>query len=418
MVSKKWLITCLMVSLLLGLLASGNTAPAPKPPIKIGVLSPLSGPHTTCGVEIREGLKLAFEETGNKIGGREIQIIAEDTEAKPDVALTKARKLVERDRVHLLGGVQNSGEALSVAGYVREQRIPWMITLAGVESLTQSARSPYIFRCSFTTAQYVRPFAEWLAKERHYRKAVLIAFDAVPGYEHIGNFSQAFLTGGGTILQEFYTKLGTTDYAPYLTAINREADLVFCMQGGMDSIHFLKQYQEYGLKNKIPLVGVIALTDEYVISQVGDASLGIVYVNPGGDLQSPRYVKFRNALKPKGVKATNFAELAYEGGLFFVKALQAINGNIEDKEAFLKALRAVKITDSPGGVLSFDEYQNIIRDLNVLEVRKIKGELQSAPIHVIRQSSQFLQYSPEEYMQKKIDFPGMKGKWVGRTSPM
>jgi branched-chain amino acid transport system substrate-binding protein len=367
---------------------------------------------------MREGFKLAFEEIGNKIAGRGVQIIVGDTELKPDVGLTKTRKLVESDKVNILAGVLSSGTGYAIRDYVHENKIPLVLTVAGGVALTQQLRSPYIFRASFTNSQYIEPFGEWLSKGKGYRKVSILAGDYIAGYEEAGAFAQGFLTGGGEVLQEFYPALGTTDYAPYITAISSEADLVWAFFSGIDAIRFLTQYQEYGLKGKIDLAGNVALINEYVYPKVGDAALGVMGSAPRGDPQSPEFLRFQKAVRAKGVESTFFAENAYEGALFIIKALESVNGDIENTEAFLEALRGTKLTNTPGGTLSFDEFQDVIRDVHVLEVQKVDGKLQLVSVHVFPQTTEFWYMTPKEYMEKTPTYGKLKGKWAGRTKPM
>ena len=136
MLTKRFLICGLAVVLFLGLIVIDKGAEA-APPIKIGYLTPLAGPFARIGADLRDGWVLHFDEIGNKAGGRDVQLIVEDTEGKPDVGLVKTRKLVEKDKVDMLAGIFSTGVAYAVRDYVHNQKIPLMITNAGADDLTK-----------------------------------------------------------------------------------------------------------------------------------------------------------------------------------------------------------------------------------------------------------------------------------------
>src|SRR5262249_57463838 len=121
-------------------------APAAKPPIKVGVMYPFKGPFAVLGELQLVGMKLAFEQRGNRIAGREVQLLVEDDEAKPDVGLTKVRKLIEQEKVAVLTGIVSSAVAYAVRGAVHDAKVPLVITMANSGGLTRDQRSPYIFR--------------------------------------------------------------------------------------------------------------------------------------------------------------------------------------------------------------------------------------------------------------------------------
>src|SRR5207244_10019812 len=135
---------------------------------------------------------LYWNQIGNKAGGRRVEIVAESiTSNKPDEGLTKARKLVERDRVHLLCGIIETPVALALRSYVIEKKIPLVINNAGADALTQKQRSDYIFRSSFSNTMASHPLGEWAFKQG-YRKMVLLASDFAAGHEHIGGVARTF----------------------------------------------------------------------------------------------------------------------------------------------------------------------------------------------------------------------------------
>ena len=115
-------------------------------PIKVGFLGPLSGPYVQNGRDILNGFLLALDEIGYRAGGRPIELIVEDDEAIPAVGLTKARKLVERDNVHLMAGALLSSTGYALAPYIDSMRVPMVYPVVSADDLTQRRRSKWIVR--------------------------------------------------------------------------------------------------------------------------------------------------------------------------------------------------------------------------------------------------------------------------------
>src|SRR5712692_11776622 len=205
--------------LLVPLLVGPTTAPAqaPRPPIKIGLCLPYTGVIAVNGQETSKGVEFFLANIGHKAGGREIQLLKEDDEAKPDVGLTKVRKLVERDKVDVLVGPVHSGVALAIRDFVHEQGIPLIVPVAFTRDLTAPAKaSPWIFRVVETTDQGNFNMGTWVAKKTPYRKVLIMASDFVAGRHSVEAFMAAFRASGGQIVKEIYAPLNTADFAPFL----------------------------------------------------------------------------------------------------------------------------------------------------------------------------------------------------------
>src|SRR5256886_103497 len=262
--------------LLLIIFAPGPAGGPTPTPVKIGMLVPLTGVFTRNGREAVDGARLYLDEIGWKVQGRPIELLVEDYEGKPDVGLTKARKLVERDGVHMLKGIVSSAVGLAVAAYVKEKKIPIVVSADfGVSSLTMPGPllNPYVFRWSQSGTGPGQAAADWAYKNAGWRKVVLIGSDYVGGLEVNGSFARVFCSLGGRVVQELWAPLGTPDFAPFITQIDRSADAVVVFTVGADGLRFGRQYPEYGVT--LPLMDLYAqITDEANLAQFGDASLG------------------------------------------------------------------------------------------------------------------------------------------------
>ena len=220
--------------------------------IKVGVLYPLSGIYAAPGKQGVEGVNLAFEEAGGQIGGHKVVIITEDDEAKPDVALAKAKKLVESDRVQVLMGVIWSPNAMALRGYVHEHKVPLVLSEAAVRPITQEAGSPYIFRTSFASGQMTHPFGTYACGKLGYRKVVAIAFDSVFGRDEGDFFEAGCKQAGGTVVEKIYVPIDTADFAPYFARIQQaNPDAVWALWTGAAALRFVKQYGDFGSSRNI-----------------------------------------------------------------------------------------------------------------------------------------------------------------------
>ena len=152
----------------------------------------LSGVYTALGVDLRDGFNLYMDEIGNKAGGREVKVFVED-KGSNDVsrALDIAKKLVEKDHVNILAGIVGTGSAYALAEFVQKHKLPFVISNAGADDLTQRKNNPYIVRPAFVNSGGSHPLGEWLY-DKGYRKAVLMGADYAAGYEHVGGIARTF----------------------------------------------------------------------------------------------------------------------------------------------------------------------------------------------------------------------------------
>lgn len=358
-------------------------------PVKIGLLVPYTGVFTSNGVDITRGAELYLDEIGWKAGGREIKLIKEDSEMNGQVSLQKTRRLVESEKIDILTGVVSSTVAYAIRDYVVGNKLPFIISNAGARDLTRGDASEYIFRVSFANGQYEYPFAKYMYNELNIRKVVVMAPDYAAGLEKAEGFMISFKEAGGEVIQEIYPKLGTTDYGPYFAQV-KNADAVFVHFSAADSIKFVKQYDEYGLK-RIPLYSAGDLVDESSLPGQGDSALGIVSaLHYSAALTTPENQKFvKNYTAKYGDSPNMFAEQGYVSAQVIVKALDATGGNTSDKAQLLAAIRKVQF-DAPRGPFKFDQKtQNVIFDTHIRKVEKVSGKLVNTVIKSIPNTSDY-----------------------------
>jgi len=383
-----------------------------REPVRIGIIYTNSGPLAQLGIDMRDGNLLYWSQAGNRAGGRRVELLLESTGSnKPDEGLTKARKLVERDRVHILTGVLETPVAYALASYVNEKKVPLMINIAGADGLSQKQRSEYVFRSSFSNSQASHPLGEW-AYRQGYRKMVLLASDFAAGHEHIGGVARTFVVAGGQVIQEIYPPLGAPDFAPYLAQIRRDADVVAVAIFGADAMRVVAQYAEFGLKGKIPLIGKGGLTDEAFLDKMGDAALGMVAAGQwSAALDTPLNRRVRDAFESKHKRPmTLTVEQAYVGAQMLAKALETSKADVENLETFVAALKNVEV-EGPRGKVRLDAYHNPVHTVYVTRTERKSGMLQNTPIASYPNVGQFWTWPPEEYMALP-SYIEMKGKWA------
>ena len=269
---------------------------AAQGPIKIGFLAPLSGAIAQAGKDMYSGCELYWEENGWQIAGRKLEVILEDNEGLPATTLAKARKLVESDRVNMLAGVILSNVAYALVPYVEAQGIPTIYPINSADDLTQRKRPKWVIRTGFSAGGNMHPFGEYAAKTLGYKKVAIVSLDYAFGWEIVGGFQKTFEDNGGQIIQKIWVPLNVQDYAPYLAQIRKDADAVFVLALGRWTLLFAKQWAASGLK--LPLIAGGTYTDEHVLPQLGDESIGVISAHHySAALDTPA-----NRTLPRGVR--------------------------------------------------------------------------------------------------------------------
>ncbi len=366
---------------------------AQTPPVKIGLLLPYTGPLSVQGNDTTRGLELYFQKMGARAGGREVQILKEDTEAKPDVALTKVKKLVERDHVDFLVGPVNSVVALAIRNYVHEQGTPLIVPVAFTRALTAPPQlSPAIFRVVETSDQANYPMGAWMMKHTKHRKVIVMATDFVAGHHAVEAFMAGFRAAGGEIVKEIFAPLNTPDFAPYLAQAGaQKADAVYAFIPGADAIRFVKQWKEYGMGERMALTGHNVLTDDTILPVLGDAALDILTIGGYTAMLDTRENKVfvRDYEQAHKGWPTRYSEAGWISAALIATAVDSLKGDLGDRNRVRGALRAsFPRIKGPGGANEFDQYRQAIRTIYVMRTEKQGGRIVNAIVDKIPAVSQ------------------------------
>lgn len=402
----------------LATVAAASTARAQTSgPIRIGLMAPLTGVAAAGGREIVDGFTMYWSEIKNMAGGRKVEVLVEDDASNPDTALQKARRLVEQTKVDFLAGNLLANTGLAVANYVKGNGVPYFIPVIAANDLTQRARIKNVIRVGgYAASQFSPPLADWALKQG-YRRVAMIAQDYTFGHEQCGGFAQTFTEGGGTVVGQFWHPLNTADYSPYLGQVaSLKPDVVFAMETGADSTRLVQQYASFGLKGRIPLLGAQNTIDQSVIRTMGPECEGIIsaaHFAEGADLPATQAFVKAYAGRYDNKIPSLYGFTHYIGAMWIAKAINAINGKIEDRNLFLDTVLKTDLPESPlGKPVRLDAYGNPVYDVFIRRVMKNKeGKYVNAPIDSYPQVSQFWKYDPETFMKQppySRDFQGIK----------
>ena len=370
-------------------------------PIKIGLLHPHTGALAGLGTDMTSGYLHYFETQGMQIAGRPIEIIVEDSEGNPSVGLDKLKKLIERENVHIVAGPVSSGVAYGIADYIKQSGVPIFITQATANGLTQGDRAPNIFRTAFSSDQLHLPMGEYYVNELGYSKVAGLALDYAAGHEHLTAFKNALNRAGGEMVQELYPRLGETETSTYITSIKTdEIDAVNAILWGATAVPFINQQHEFGLREKVPLTGIGTVVEDQLElpNELPEAAEGVIsYLAYCLCLDTAANNEFKASYEASEGKLPNYyTAIAFTGAKALAEAIKAVDGDLEDRDAFLAAAREVTF-DGPMGPFRYDEYQNPILNVYVREVKiDADGKAYNALVHTIENVDQFWGMSQAE----------------------
>ena len=382
-------------------------------PIRLGFLTVRSGALAAGGKQMEDGLRLFLKERNNMVAGRKIELFVADTGGQPAITKTKTQELVEKDKVDVIIGPLAAFEALAIDDYVRKAQVPVISPSAAAEDLTQRKPNPWFVRAVGTSAQPSHPMGEYAAKELKYKRIAIVADDFAFGHEIAAGFQRTFEENGGKVVQKLWSPLNVADYGSYIGQIRPDVDAVYAVFAGGNGIKFLKQYNEYGLNGKIALIGAMTTVDEGVLKSMGDEALGVVssgwYAAAIDSANNKRFVQAM--VQDYKYEPGYYTMGAYGAALMMEQALKAVAGKVEDKAAFMAALRKVQVADDPRGLVKLDELGNPLMDMYIRKVERKNGKLVNSVIKTYPSVSQFWTYDKAAFLANPVysrDYPAAK----------
>ncbi|MBU0748623.1 MAG: ABC transporter substrate-binding protein [Gammaproteobacteria bacterium] len=343
--------------------------------VRVGFMLPYTGTFAQLGVAIENGVRLAIDQQGGKLGGREIEWFKVDDESEPSKGVENASKLVQRDKVDVLIGTVHSGVQMGIQKVARDTGVLSLIPNAGVHAATRALCAPNVFRTSFSNSQPTLALGKAMVDKGH-KKAVWITWKYAAGDEAFEGFKQSYTAAGGTIVKELGLPFPNVEFQALLTEIAAlKPDAVACFFAGGGAAKFIRDYAAAGLKDKIPLYGSGFLT-EGVLDAAGPAADGIITTMHYSDsLDTPRNKQFRlEYAKAFRSQPDVYAVQGYDTGLLLVQGANAVKGDLSSKPALYKALESAVI-DSPRGKWTMSKAHNPVQDIYLRQVENKENKV-------------------------------------------
>ena len=392
-------------------------SPAGAEELRIGFLSAMTGPFAAVGKDMVDGFQMYLDQVHNKLGGMDVKFIVEDEQAKPDVGVTKAKKLILQDKVHLLIGGILAPTGYALAPVSTAEKTVYISPVPAADDLTQRQldKYPYFIRTGWSSSQPSHPFGQW-ACDQGYKKIAVIAADYAFGYEVVGGFQKTFEECGGKIIQKIWPPLGSKDFGPYIPTLRQDADAIFSLMVGPMVVQFPKQLAASG--NKKPVIGGGTSYDEFVLPAMGDEAIGGVSpLQYSAAIQTPANEAFVKAYRAKYNKVPSyFSESDYTTAQWIDETIKKAGGKWPGPEQFIKIMSSIKI-DAPRGPVSLDEMRNPVQNIYIRKVEKKKmfgydkEELWNTVIKTYPGVGQFWKYDKAAFLKQPVysrDYPPCK----------
>jgi len=384
-------------------------AVAQQKPVKIGLLTVKTGPLAQGGIQMEQGLTRFLKDRNYTLAGRKAELVVADTGGNPAGTKTKTQELVERDNVDLILGPLAAFELLAISEYAAQAKVA-ILSLAAAEDMTQRRPNPYFVRASATSAQTMHPLADYAAKELKVKRVITVSEDFAYGHEQMGGFQRVFEDAGGRVVKKLWPPIVTPDYTPYLAQISG-ADAVVQGFAGSNPLKFVKQYKDHGLR--FPIVGSSTGGDDALLKSFGDEAIGMISCSfYTSDLDSPSNRRLvEGMVRDYGNIPGLYAAGLYINGMVAEAALEKTGGKTDDKEALIRALRGVALTDSPRGPFHFDRFGNVVGNFYIRRCDRKGDKLVNTTVKTYPNVSQFWTYDEKWFLSQPVysrDYPPLK----------
>jgi branched-chain amino acid transport system substrate-binding protein len=396
-------IICVAICIMMILVLPVGSLGEDKEPIKIGLLTPLTGYTAANGIDIKSAVELWLSQHDSKVGGFPVEIIIEDDEANASSALTKAQKLVEMDGCKILVGPSITAALYSVKSYCEEAGVMLLTSTAAGDDATMLQASDYLVRSSTASSQMLHPLGDFCAKELGLKKVALLGYDFLYGYETTGGFQRVFEENGGKVAWKQLIPNNLTDYSSIIASMPLDDvdGLVFIISGA-NAIQFEKQLIEYGVTDKknLTIVAGVGGAEETFFSEMSPKCAGFYTVQnfyAEKDGKNPRKEQLMKDFEAKTGKivSTNTAQF-WSAMEILDKALAKLD-KLGDAVEISKTIRSDSY-DTVIGPIRFDDHGQSIPNVYIRQLQYVDGQLSNKLIKTYEGVSQFWTYDPQEFM--------------------
>lgn len=310
--------------LVLGTLGAKGALAQDSQPIRVGVVTPLSGTYAPIGAQVKMGLDLALAEINAAGGilGRKVELLYEDEEANPQVAVQKAEKLFQQSKVDFLTGTVNSGSTLAVGQVAERNNKLIATTVSFSDAITGDKCSPNVFRVNAKAGQQSVALAAWLAKEKPGATLFLLGPDYEMGRSTVAAFKSAAQQRGIKPVGDLFAPLDSKDYSSYFGQIRAARPQVFYTStAGNDTVRLFSQMSEYGMNKNLTMVGVSGAVTAQNIKAIGKNAEGFVTgVGYSPEISTPQNKQFVEKFKSANKVLPDLYGADSYGVLYFYKA--------------------------------------------------------------------------------------------------
>jgi branched-chain amino acid transport system substrate-binding protein len=396
-------------------MALAGAAWAQQPPVKIGLLATLEGPFAAGGADGMRGAELAVKARGGEVAGRKIEIIKASSDAKPDVAVNAARKLVEQDKVDILVGPLSGGEGIAVKDYSKTQpQVTFINGASGAQGTTLVSPSPNFFRFNTEGAQWMSGLGK-AALDKGYKQVMVIAEDYSFPYSQVQGFMTEFCANGGKVPMKAWVPLGGKDYSSVIARIPDKVDALLVVLGGADAVNFLNQYEAAG--GDKPILGGSITVSQDVLNYRGkrrESLLGTLSAGPLADAYDGTEWKafVADYRKTYPVSAGGFPSPSLFAYVYYMNmkaaldGLDAVKGDLSGNHAKYRETLSKMVLKTPTGDVKLDANRQAIGTTFVTEVVKDdKGNFFNKVLKKVDNVDQTLGMKKEDFQIGTRDVP-------------
>jgi len=321
-------------------------------PLKIGVVTPLSGTYAGIGQQVKWGLDMAAAQinAAGGIAGRKLELLYEDEEANPAVATQKAEKLFQVNKVDFLTGTVNSGSTLAVGQVAERNNKLIATTVSFSDAITADKCSPNVFRVNARAGMQSAALAEWLAKEKPKANVFYLGPDYEMGRSTVAAFKSAAEAAGSKTVGEVYAPLDNKDYSPFFGQMrSAKPAVIYTSVAGNDTVRLFNQMAEFGLARNVQVVGASGTVTSQNLSAMGKTADGFVTgVGYSPNIEGAENKKFVADFKAANKATPDLYGADSYGVLFFYKAAVE-KARSTDTDKVREAMRGLQ-WDTPQGV--------------------------------------------------------------------
>lgn len=378
-INGKWTtVNAVAVAITSVLALSPSAGTAQTGPIKIGVVTPVSGTYAGIGQQVKWGLELAAKEIndGGGVMGRKLELIYEDSEANPAVATQKAEKLFQVENVDFLTGTVNSGATLAVGQVAERNGKLIATTVSFADSITGDKCSPNVFRVNARAGMQSAALAEWMAKQKPEAKVFYLGPDYEMGRSTVAAFKAAAEAKGAKTVGEVFAPLDNKDYSPYFGQLrSARPAVIYTSVAGNDTVRLFNQMAEFGLNRNVQIVGASGTVTSQNIGAIGKAADGYVTgVGYSPQIDLPENRKFVAAFEAATKAKPDLYGADSYGVLFLYKAAVEKAKSVETDKV-REALRGLQWATPQGVKKIRAEDHQAMQDMYAVRVNDGKFEI-------------------------------------------